>query len=66
MTEWRGKYLIRDRGRQARAHYWIGNDTVCRMYSTGGMRRQGCSVHDTDCGREICQMCRHLMEKDFK
>jgi hypothetical protein len=38
MTEWTGKYLTRaTRGKRKVAHLWNGDDTVCRMWSTGGM-----------------------------
>ena len=55
---WTGKYLIRDRGKKQRAHYWTGTDTLCRMWSTGGMRRtQSFFVRDSPDGKEICWMC---------
>jgi hypothetical protein len=56
-------YLIRKRGNKNRAHLWLGADTVCRMYSTGVLRQKAYSVHDSDCGRLICLMCRNLLER---
>ena len=54
MTE----YLIRGKGKNPRAHVWTGNDTVCRMWSTGGLRQSNYSVHSELGGLEICSMCR--------
>lgn len=40
------------------AHCWDGSDTLCRMWSTGGMNRGGDwrVTHSAE-GRRICQMC---------
>lgn len=38
------------------AHIWLVDDTACRMYSTGGIRKTG-KVYDHPAGRRICQMC---------
>ncbi len=50
-------FLIRNRGKKVKAHIWLGNDTACRMYSTGGLRQPRYEVHETSCGRPICTMC---------
>lgn len=39
------------------AHLWDGVDTVCRMYSTGGMSRKKKTVSQSAHGRPICSMC---------
>ena len=46
-------------GRQ-RAHRWDNalQDTVCRMWSTGGIRKRETFVFSDDAGgRQICVMC---------
>ena len=54
MTE----YLIRSKGKTPRAHLWTGTDTVCRMWSTGGLQQSNYSVHSDRGCLEICMMCR--------
>lgn len=40
------------------AHLWTGSDTVCRMYSTGGITRPSAfRVAETTEGRRICRLC---------
>lgn len=62
---WVGRFLIRTMSRHSqnqkklRAHYWDGSDTVCRTWSTGGIRNLArYLVCDTAEGREICETCR--------
>lgn len=53
------KFFIKNKGK-ARAHLWTGTDTVCRMYSTGGLGRKAdkrYSVQESTRGRYICTMC---------
>lgn len=58
------KYLIRLKKGKARAHLWNGSDTVCRMWSTGGLRaRRQFLVCDTPEGRKICHMCQAVTNK---
>lgn len=52
------RYLIRDKGTKKAAHIWTGSDTLCKLWSTGGMRKsKGYSVHEDQQGLELCQMC---------
>jgi len=53
------KYLVRKTGSKNKAHYWTGNDTFCRMASTGGIMVSRFGVYDNDCNREICFMCKN-------
>jgi len=46
--------------RSTAAHIWTGEDTACRMYSTGGLRKSG-KVFDDRGERRICTMCRNVM-----
>lgn len=55
-------FLIRNRGQKQKAHIWRGNDTVCRMWSTGGLKRKNFAICDSPQGHEICHMCALLME----
>jgi hypothetical protein len=51
-------FLIRDKGTKNSAHYWDGNDTACRMWSTGGMNKdRKWSVHADPGSHPICSMC---------
>lgn len=44
-------------------HIWDGEDTACRMYSTGGMRQHGLAYsEDTD--KEVCQNCLRNLEQE--
>ena len=52
------KYLIRRGKKKARAHLWLGRDTVCRLYSTGGIKAKSkFIVCDSPENRPICVMC---------
>jgi hypothetical protein len=46
--------------RSAAAHIWTGEDTACRMYSTGGLRKSG-KVFDDRGERRVCTMCKNVM-----
>lgn len=40
------------------AHVWLGDDTACRMRSTGGITRsKRYTVSDTSGGLQVCHMC---------
>lgn len=52
------KYLIRDKGKIKAYHIWTGDDTACRMWSTGGMqKKKGYTLHDETMGLRLCCMC---------
>lgn len=53
-------FLIRNEGKKSKAHIWLGHDTVCRMWSTEGLKKSRYSVRETRGEREICHMCAHL------
>lgn len=54
----RVQYLFRGHGTRNSAHYWNGKDTLCRLWSTGGMnpRRKWIVAPDPQ-GHPICTMC---------
>lgn len=44
-----------------RAHIFTGEDTVCRMLSTGGFTVKDTTIASDDCGeRGICMMCQNV------
>jgi hypothetical protein len=55
--EWTGKYLVPKNRRKA-AHYWTGDDTLCRMWSGGDLTRSKYQVATTRDGKVICQICK--------
>jgi hypothetical protein len=50
-------YLYRPTSKKGAAHLWNGHDTLCTMYSTGGMSKRRNKVMPTADGRRICAMC---------
>ncbi len=63
-------YLVPKSGRRA-SHIWDGNDTACRMYSTGGMRRidkydviGDWRAHRNH--RRLCSMCQTNAKKAYQ
>jgi hypothetical protein len=56
-------YLIRKSGAKVAAHIWLGDDTACRMFSTGGLKKDRFAVFETQMGRPLCVMCRNVSER---
>jgi hypothetical protein len=54
------QFLIRKRGAKAKAHLWTGADTVCRMWSTGGLKQESYEVRPDRGLHETCHMCAQL------
>ena len=51
-------YLIRIKGARQVAHLWNGDDTLCRMASTGGLTMRKYQVeHSRPPGSRLCHMC---------
>jgi hypothetical protein len=53
-------YLYRTRKHGSRCHVWIGADTACRMWSTGGLKHSlpdWAKASTMPPGREVCSMC---------
>ena len=38
-------------------HVWDGDDTLCRMASTGGLRMERFAIVQDKCGRKVCKNC---------
>lgn len=53
----KGPFLIRKTGTKAKAHIWLGGDTACRMWSTGGMKQSRFEVYTELGSHEICHLC---------
>lgn len=49
-------YIMKVR-RARSAHVWTGNDTLCRMWSTGGLKKSGYVYSSEDTGLPTCYMC---------
>ena len=64
-------FLIRNtiHSHKSAAHLWRGNDTFCKMHSSGGMNPNKYILHDDPVDRRICTMCcnnyRKIAGKDF-
>lgn len=63
------EYLICKKKKKNKAHIWSDGDTLCTMWSTGGLKqmdRDGYPRFDTfdnPRGHEVCTMCRNVFEK---
>jgi hypothetical protein len=59
-------YLLRRRSPRSPAHIWLGQDTACRSYRSGGLGSGGYFVV-RDCGqRPLCQSCeREIRRFDY-
>ncbi len=70
MTEFLIRTKTRNGVRAARtirvAHIWTGDDTACRMFSTGGMNRRNYGRSPDRRGLPICLMCRNVMGKRYR
>jgi hypothetical protein len=69
------EYLVKTKGpdgkQLGRCHIWDGGDTLCRMWSTGGIGTRGCwVVTDEKPVRGICSNCksveRHAVDSEFQ
>ncbi len=57
------KYLIRNTKKSKVYHLWNGSDTVCKLWSTGGMNQSRYIQSDDNCGLALCQMCNNNNRK---
>lgn len=62
------EYLFRPRSEKGAAHIWTGNDTACRMWSTGGIKnkndRRWARVELALVPPTLCTMCRAVSERE--
>ena len=64
MTAIAVKYLVRRRKPKV-AHIFLGVDTACRMYSTGGLKKRLYKVVDDPGELPICENCQRKFEQFF-
>jgi hypothetical protein len=57
------QYLYNANKKNTAAHIWADGDTVCRMLSTGGMRRGAKKLFADHGTRRICAMCLAVHKK---
>jgi hypothetical protein len=54
-------YFFRKFGTKNSAHYWTGDDTVCKLWSSGGMNKnRPYGIFDDPQGHPLCAMCHQL------
>lgn len=60
-----GRYLVKKRWKKKPpvAHIWEGNDTRCRMWSTGGIVKKDRYEVVATTDHEICQICREAGDR---
>lgn len=56
-------FLLNPNKKHSAAHLWNGTDTVCRMFSTGGMRKKRQQLSASLLGKKICTMCLNVNAK---
>ncbi len=56
-------YLLNPLKAKSAAHYWDGKDTLCRMYSTGGLSKRKQQIFNDPMGKPICSMCVNVQRK---
>lgn len=59
-----GFLLRRKRKNSSVAHAWVGGDTACRMWSTGGIRKAKYEFSVSAEGHRLCQMCVNVLGYD--
>ena len=52
-------YLYNKQKKKTAAHIWTGEDTACKMWSTGGMRKGKKELHTVLDDRRVCVMCQN-------
>lgn len=57
------EYLYNKKKQGTAAHIWLGDDTACRMVSTGGIRRGKKEIHRELDHRRVCLMCQNNLLK---
>lgn len=65
-TELNHKFLYQENSKKKiKAHLWSGHDTVCRMYTTGGMSNdnQNFSLFNEQFDRNICRICLNKLQE---
>lgn len=56
-------YLLNPLKNKSAAHHWDGNDTLCRLFSTGGMTKRKQEISNDTMGKPICLMCSNVFRR---
>lgn len=57
-------FLLSKKRKLRPAHHWTGQDTICRLASTGGLNTDNYRLIDKlSPGHPICKMCQGLLDK---
>ena len=59
-------YLLNPKKKKSVAHMWTGTDTVCKMFSTGGMKQKRQVVSEETKGKPLCHMCETVHNKEIE
>lgn len=51
------QYYYNPEKKNTAAHIWVGDDTACKMLSTGGMKPGKKQIQDKVDTRQVCAMC---------
>lgn len=57
------QYYYNPKKKNTAAHIWVGNDTACRMLSTGGLKPGAKNIQNELDHRRVCQMCQTNAKK---
>jgi hypothetical protein len=57
------EYFYNIKRKKTAAHIWTGEDTACRMFSTGGLRLGKKTVFNELDDRRVCLMCQNNFNK---
>ena len=57
------RYLYDSTRKKTAAHIWMGRDTSCTMYSTGGLKKAPMELHDSAGDRRVCLMCQNNLSR---
>lgn len=59
------QYLLNASKEKSSAHLFTDGDTLCKMFSTGGMNKRKHQLFSSDMGKEICTMCSSVLRKQL-
>jgi hypothetical protein len=57
------QYYFNPKKKSTVAHIWTGEDTACKMLSTGGIKPGRKQITDKVNDRPICMMCRESAKR---
>lgn len=57
------EYAINKKSKKSSAHLFVNGDTMCKMYSTGGLKKERMGIFGSPGNRMICTMCSGLFRR---